>query len=140
MLICEIFAKIAYHGTSSKKEQNILDHGFDLSKTGEKSGVKDSGVSVTIDKSIALEHADWAVKKFGGTPIVLKIDLSNLKIMPGNEFSKLWTKIKNHTEALRIAKKKFDAVELFNIEGEEGLEEFEILIFDPKKVKINRSR
>lgn len=128
-------SKIAYHGTNSDRAEEIAKNGFDLKHVGEKSESKLSGVSVTINKEIAEEHADWAVSKFGGTPTILKIDLSGLKIMKGPEVTKLWDKLGNLDEALKVAKKTFDAAELFDFEAETG-EEFEILIFDPNKVKI----
>ena len=127
--------KIAYHGTNSTRANEILKLGFDLDKVGEKSNTKLSGVSTTINKEIAEEHAEWAVSKFGGKPVILKIDLSNLKIMPGSEVTKLWNKLHSLNAVLKIAKKAFDAVELFNFDEEVG-EEFEILIFDPKKIKL----
>jgi len=129
-------SQIAYHGTSSIRAQEIETHGFDLSKVGEKANNKLAGVSVTIDKDIAKEHADWAVSKFGGTPILLKISLDGLKVMPGKEVDRLWNKLGSLDKALKIAKNTFDAAELFDVDSEVGLEEFEILIFDPKKVKI----
>lgn len=126
---------IAYHGTNDVRAKDILKNGFNLEKVGEKSDSKMSGVSVTIDKEIAEEHADWAVSKFGGNPKIIKIDLSNLKIMPGKEVVKIWDKLNSLDAVLKIAKKTFDAAELFDFDSEIG-EEFEIVIFDPKKVKI----
>lgn len=129
-------AEVAYHGTSSIRLKEILKNGFDLKHVGEKADAKLSGISVTVDKTIAKEHAEWAVEKFGGEESILKIDLNGLKIMSGKEVHELWDKLGSLDAAIKIARKTFDAAELFDHDLEYGLEEFEILIFDPKKVKI----
>lgn len=129
-------AKITYHGTTSKRAEYILKHGFDLKHIGEKSNTKLSGVSVTINKDIATEHAEWAADNLGGEPEILKIDISHLKIMKGSEVEKIWKELGSLDNALKVARRTFDGAELFDLDAEVGLEEFEILIFDPKKVKI----
>lgn len=126
--------KVAYHGTNSEKADRILKTGFDLKRAGEKSGSKLPGVSVTVDREIANEHAQWAAEKFGGRPQVIQVDLSGLKIMSGSETMKRWTELGSLDKALRSARRIFDGAELFD--EEDGVEELEILIFDPKKVRV----
>lgn len=126
--------KIAYHGTSLGRAQEIKKTGFSLKNAGEKSNSKLPGISVTVDRNIADEHADWAADKFKDEPSVLKVDLSGLRIMPGKETMKLWGELGSLEKAIAAAKAKFDGAELFD--NEDGVEEMEILIFDPKKVKL----
>lgn len=135
MKLFELQNSIVYHGTSSTKSDKILKSGFDMSKIGSKSGTKLSGVSLTVDKQIAEEHAEWAVEEFGGDPVILAVDLSSLKIMPGKKITALWNEHGSLDGALRIARKTFDGAELFDKEEESGLEEFEVLVFDPKKLR-----
>jgi|ERR1035437_9479628 hypothetical protein len=135
MKLFELHRAVAYHGTSSEKSDKILKSGFDMSMIGSKSGTKLSGVSLTIDKHNAREHAEWAVEKFGGSPVILAVNLSNLNIMPGTTITKLWKEHGSLDAALRIARKTVDGAELFDMEDESGTEELEILIFDPKKLK-----
>lgn len=135
MKLFELRKLNAYHGTSSIKAAIILKSGFDESLVGSKSGLKMSGISFTIDKTIAQEHAEWAVEKFGGEEAIIVIDLSNLNICPGSKITELWNNIGSLEKALLIAKESYDGAQLFDYEEESGTEELEVLIFDPMKIK-----
>ena len=132
MLLFEISGKVAYHGTSSDRATKILDNGFSLDTLGEKTNDKISGVSMTIDRAIATEHAEYAAEEFGGDPVVLSVDISHLNIADGNKTFALWDKLGSLASALRHLRKQFDGAELFY--KDEGIEEFEIIGVDPKKI------
>jgi len=126
-----------YHGTNSIMADDILKNGFDLSKRGLKSGNANAliGISTTIEYDIAKEHAEWAAEEHGGEPIILMANISNLNLMPGKDFFEELDTQRNVNKILNDAKKKYDGAIMFDYDTEEGLEEFEINIFEPKKLK-----
>lgn len=126
-----------YHGTNSIMAKKILSKGFDISKSGLKSGQSNAltGVSTTIDYNIAKEHAEWAAEEQGGEPVILMTFVSNLNLMPGKEFYAELEKYGNAKKVLNKAKEKYDGVIMFDYETEEGLEEFEVNILFPEKLK-----
>lgn len=131
-----------YHGTNSIMANEILSKGFDLNKAGLKTGDKNAliGVSTTINYNIAKEHAEWAVEEHGGDPVILMSRVSNLNLMSGKDFYQELDKLRNVNKILENAKKKkYDGVIMFDYDSEEGLEEFEINIFDPKKIKWSKA-
>lgn len=127
-----------YHGTTADRAKEILARGFDISKGGEKSGAQLPGISASIEEEVARDHAEWASKKFGTPPVVIKVDGSNLNLFSGKEFYRLWDEMGSFEEVIdRIRSDKgFDGVELWS--GEEGIEESEVLIFNVDKIKIIR--
>lgn len=124
-----------YHGTTADRAKEILARGFDISKGGEKSGESLPGISFSIEEEVAKDHAEWASKKFGTPPAVIKVYGSNLNLFSGKEFYRLWDEMDSFEEAIdRIRSDKgFDGVELWS--GEEGIEESEVLIFNVDKIK-----
>jgi hypothetical protein len=130
-----------YHGTNSVMADKILSKAFDLKKSGLKSGDENAlpGISTSIEYSIAQEHAEWAVEKYGGSPIVLMTFVSNLNLMPGNEFFNELGKYKSAKKVLEKAKTKYDGAIMFDYDSEEGLEEFEINIFEPNNLKWSKT-
>jgi len=124
-----------YHGTNSIMADKILSQGFDLAKSGLKTGNSNAlpGISTTIEYDLALEHAEWAAEKFGGKPAVLKATITNLKLMSGSEFFAELDRLKSAKLVLNQAKSKYDGVVMFDYDSEQGLEEFEINIFEQLK-------
>jgi hypothetical protein len=124
-----------YHGTNSIMADKILSQGYDLTKSGLKTGDANAlpGISTTIEYDIAQEHAEWAASRFGGKPVVLKASTTNLKLMPGSEFFAELDKLNSAKLVLDRAKSKYDGVIMFDYDSEEGLEEFEINIFQQLK-------
>lgn len=133
MLLAEIKNDVLYHGTSSKRATSILKNGFKLERGGEKSGDSMPGISLTPDLNIANEHAEWAAEEFNDDPVVLVVGAQDLNIMPGK---KLYDISEDVFEALkRCQQAGFDGAELFDSSREIGEEEFEVVVFDPQKLK-----
>lgn len=129
--------RTAYHGTTKERASEILKNGFKIN-TGEKSGHNDFiGVSFSVEEGIAEEHARWASEKFDDTPVVIIISALNLNIANGAIiFGKLFDQYGFDKSLSKLKEEGYDAAELFDISREEGLEEMEIRIFNPDKIKI----
>jgi hypothetical protein len=122
-----------YHGTTLERYNKIKTNGFSTEVQGEKSGYGSVlGVSLTSNYEIAKEHAEWAVEKFGGDEYIITINSNNLKIMSGRDFAIINN---DYQEAYRLYKNGLiDGVELCDTETGDGCEEFEIFIFNIKKL------
>ena len=130
--------RYVYHGTTELAGEQIEDHGFDTSLVGKKSGDKENkGISFTVDKDIATEHAIWAWsqdQKDGAAIVSARI--SGLNIMKGSEFNFLWDELTSAHFALDAAKDMgYDGVEYFDLESGDGIEEMEVLLF-PHAVEV----
>ena len=126
-----------YHGTSELRATEILKHGFDESRAGEKSNHGKIGISTSISEQEALEHAEWAAEKFDDVPCVLVCyNVSGLNLASGKEFNRLCDELGSSKIAISQVKSDgFDGVELFDLETEEGLEELEVLLFNANSLK-----
>lgn len=126
-----------YHGTTRDKAETIEDQGFDMSFAGSKAGDAMPGISFSINKDTALEHAFWAMSKAmdQGAALVM-VDPDELTIAPGSEYHRLWDELDSSNAALESIKAtgEYDAVELFNLETGDGIEEMEVLVFDPDSI------
>jgi len=122
-----------YHGTTMDRFEGILKNGFSIEKQGEKSGYGSVlGVSMTSNIEIAKEHAEWAVEKFYGEEYIITINSKSLKIMSGSDFSDIDN---DYNKAFTLYENGIiDGVELCNMETGDGCEEFEIFIFNVKKL------
>lgn len=140
MKLFHLFEEFAYldrlfHGTTVARSVIIRKDGFSIEKQSEKSKYGSKlGVSFTTSKDVAKEHAEWAVKKFGGDPEIITINSSDLRILSGNEFSKLDQDINKAYQMFKA--NKIDAVEYCDFESGDGCEEFEVFIFNLNKIKI----
>lgn len=126
-----------YHGTSSMAAEEIKKSGFSMELLGSKSGAPLPGVSTTLDRSIASQHAKWAAKKNKDKSKVLVIDGVGLKIAPGKLYINLWDELGSSEKSIQRIKDsgKWDGVALFDPETGEGIEEQEILLFQSPAVK-----
>lgn len=122
-----------YHGTTRDRFDNILKKGFSIEKEGEKSGYGSVlGVSLTNNREIAKEHAEWAVNKFGGEEYIITINAKSLKILSGGDFSKIGN---DYNKAFILYKNGLiDGVELCDWETGDGCEEFEVFVFNINKL------
>ena len=126
--------RILYHGTTLKNALSIVANGFDMSLAGSKSNAALPGISTTIEKEVAIDHANWAVKKFKGKPAIVACESGNLKILSGNRYMTLWDSLGSSDAALEKAKSSnYDGAEMFDLESGEGIEEYEVLLFHPEK-------
>ena len=121
-----------YHGTTLAAAEEIKEKGFSESLAGSKSGDALPGVSFTVDKDIAEDHAGWAASKSGEAPALLVADASKLRLYPGDDFYELWDETGSSAAAIAQIKNSgdWDGVEMYSFELEEGYEELEVLIFD----------
>jgi len=121
-----------YHGTTEPAAEEIMDRGFNKALAGSKSGDPLPGVSMTIDRDIAIDHAGWAASKSNSRPALLALDASSFKLYSGNDFMELWDDLGSASAAISEIQRsgEWDGVEMFSFEREEGLEELEVLIFD----------
>lgn len=128
---------ILYHGTSKDAANKILQEGFSLSMAGSKSGQAMPGISTSLDLDIAKSHALWAARKKNNNPSVLIIDGSKLKIAPGKLYFELWGQLGSSEDSIKEIKKNkdYDGVALFDPDTGDGVEEQEILIFNPSKIQ-----
>ena len=134
--------RYVYHGTSEESGEQIEERGFDTSLVGKKSGdASNKGISFTAEKDIAIEHALWAWSKngrsseYGGALVIMRI--SDLNILPGKDFNNLWDELGSHPAALDQALANgYDAVEYFDFDSGDGIEELEVLIF-PHAVEVD---
>jgi hypothetical protein len=124
---------VLYHGTTIQRYNQIKKRGFDTEMQGEKSGYGSVlGISLTANYEIAKEHAEWAVEKFGGEEYVITVNSNNLKIMNGSNFAEIDN---DYKKAYSLYEKGLiDGVELCDMETGDGCEEFEIFIFNVKKL------
>lgn len=130
-----------YHGTTLGAAQKIQDNGFDLSMVGKKSGDKTNpGVSFTIDDNIASEHAIWGASKgdFSNSPALIVISTRNLRIMKGTEFNRMWNQFGSYNDAVKEALKlDYDAVEVWDEDTGDGIEEMEVLVIKPREIVVS---
>ena len=130
-----------YHGTTEDAANNIKANGFDTSLVGQKSGDGlNPGISFTIDGDQAAEHAFWAASKQGdiSQAAIVVVSPANLRIMNGTEFNQLWDESGSRNKAISIAAESgFDAIEYFDYETGDGIEEMEVLIISINKIKIS---
>ena len=121
-----------YHGTTEPAAKEIIDRGFNKALAGSKSGDPLPGVSMTIDRDTAIDHAEWAASKSNSRPVLLASDTSSFKLYPGDDFMELWDDLGSALSAISEIQRsgEWDGVEMFSFEREEGLEELEVLIFD----------
>jgi hypothetical protein len=131
-LLLEQASSTLYHGTTRPAAEKIMSQGFDKSLAGTKSDSALPGVSMTIDRVIAVEHATWAASKSKSVPMLLVMDASSLKLYPGDDFMELWDDLDSSMAAISEIQRsgEWDGVEMFSFEREEGLEEFEVLLFN----------
>ena len=135
--------RYVYHGTTEKAGEEIEESGFDTSLVGIKSGDKaNKGISFSTDQNIAVEHAVWAWANAGKDPeaylAMVVARVSGLKIMSGADFNRVWDDLGSHPAALDAAKSQgYQAVEYFDLETGEGIEEMELLVF-PEFVDVHR--
>jgi len=122
-----------YHGTTLERAKLILSSSFDLALAGSKTNAPLPAVSTSLNMDIAQEHAEWAVKKFGGEPAVLIIDPSNLNILSGSRFLAMGDFMKAVQRIKRTG--RYDAAEVFDVDEGDGIEEMEVLIFNLKKIR-----
>jgi len=127
-----------YHGTTLSKANKIIESGFDIKKSGEKTGSAshNKGISFTYLKSEAKDHAKWASKKFKDSPAIINIDSKNLKILSGAAFNAL---AKTTKECIEKSYQMFksgaiDAVSFCDQESGDGCEEMEVLVFSLDKL------
>lgn len=122
-----------YHGTTKDRFEKITKRGFSIGKEGEKSGYGSVlGISMTANLEIAQEHAEWAVEKFGGDEYIITINSKSLKILSGNEFSRIGN---NYNKAFILySNGLIDGVELCDVETGDGCEEFEVFVFNTNKL------
>lgn len=122
-----------YHGTTVSKYEKIVQNGFDLNLSGEKSGhALSNGISLTESYEIAEEHAQWAAEKFNSQQYIIKINASDLKILSGVYF----TMINNDYEKAHQLYNNgiIDGVELCDKKTGDGCEEYEIFVFNIKEL------
>lgn len=129
-----------YHGTTEDRAEQIREEGFSTENIGEKLGAPLPGISTTIDPDIANEHAEIASEKFEGNPEVIKIDGRRLRIAPGSLYFRMWDEVGDSNGALKKIKATgdWDGIALFDPETGDGIEEYEVLVFDPSKIMISR--
>ena len=122
-----------YHGTTTDRFKNISKNGFSIEKQGEKSGYGSVfGVSLTSNREIAKEHAEWAVGKFGGEEYIITINSKTLKILSGDDFVSIDN---DYDKAFTLYKNGLiDGVWLCDMETGDGCEEFEVFIFNINKL------
>lgn len=127
-----------YHGTTSERANKIRVGGFSLSKIGQKLEAPMPGISTSVESDVAEDHANIAAEKFGGEPEVLVIDGSRLRIAPGSLYFSMWDEHGSSEAALEMIKGsgEWDAAALFDMETGDGIEEYEVLIFNPSKIRI----
>jgi hypothetical protein len=63
-----------------------MNQGFDRSLAGTKSGDALPGVSMTVERDIAVEHATWAASKSNSQPALLVANSTSLRLYPGDDF------------------------------------------------------
>ncbi len=134
-----------YHGTSEESGEQIEERGFDTLLVGKKSGdASNKGISFTVEEEIAVEHAIWAWAKngksseYGGALVVMQV--SDLNILPGKAFNNLWDELGSQPAAVDYAiANGYDAVEYFDFDSGDGIEELEVLIF-PHAVEVYNVR
>lgn len=129
-----------YHGTTESAAESIKKDGFDLSLVGKKSGVRSNpGVSFTIDGDQAVEHSLWALRgDFERGAALVVVSAKGLHIMNGSEYHRLWRQLGSQQKAIEEAKKKgFDAVEYFDYNTGDGIEEMEVLLLHPETIRIS---
>jgi len=126
-----------YHGTSAKRAKKIEQDGFSLKVAGEKSNFKMPGISTSVDKDVAEDHARWAAEKFKDKPKVITLYTNNLDIAPGSFYFSKWDELGSSEESIKYIKNlnEYDGVALFDPETGDGVEEYEVLIFEPKKLE-----
>jgi hypothetical protein len=131
---------ILYHGTTSTNAKKIFTQGFDPSLLGTKSGEhhRMPGISFSADYDLAYEHAEWAAEANGDKPYVLEIDASKLLIAPGELYFQYWNESGDSKIAIQklIDERPWHGVQLFNPETGDGIEEQEVLIFNPNSIKL----
>ena len=129
-LLLERPGTVLYHGTTRPAAEKVMSQGFDKSLAGTKSGDALPGVSMTIERDIAIEHAMWAASKPNSQPALLVAN-SSLRLYPGDDFMMLWDELGSSYAAVSEIQKsgEWDGVEMFSFEAEEGLEELEVLVF-----------
>ena len=129
-----------YHGTSSRAAREIRKNGFSAELLGSKSGEqhKMPGISTSTDYDAAEGHAEWAAERHDDDPEVLTIDASNLRIAPGSLYFELWNELGSSDRSIQKIKSmgEWDGVSLFDAETGEGIEELEVLIFNPDLIRI----
>ena len=132
-----------YHGTHTKAAEEIQLSGFDSSLVGKKSGDQENpGISFSIHDDIAVDHALWAAFKTGDIEegAIVVVDAKNLKILNGTAFNKMWNDSGSRTMLPAVNRAKaegYDAVELFDLETGDGIEEMEVLIINLPSIKIS---
>ena len=126
-----------YHGTSLGSAEKIKEFGFSMELLGSKSGDPLPGISTTLNRGIAQEHGRWAGKKNKDKPKVLVIDAKGLRIAPGKLYMDLWNKLGSSQYSIQNIKDsgEWDGVALFDPETGEGIEEQEVLLFQPPDVE-----
>ena len=129
---------VLYHGTSRSRANEIRKTGFSMDKIGEKLGDPLPGISTTVDSDIAEEHAEIAAEKYDDEPEVIKVVASKLKIAPGSLYFKLWNELGSSDASLQSLKKsgEWDGVCLFDPETGDGIEEQEVLLFEPTRLTV----
>jgi hypothetical protein len=122
-----------YHGTTRDRFDSIVKNGFSIDKEGEKSGYGSVlGVSLTSNREIAKEHAEWAVEKFGGEEYIITINSKSLKILSGGDFARIDN---NYNKAFILYENGLiDGVELCDTKTGDGCEEFEVFVFNIDKL------
>lgn len=131
-----------YHGTTRSRAEQIQKSGFSLKNIGEKLGAPMPGISTSVERSTAEDHAQMAAEKFEDDPVVITIDGRGLNIAPGSLYFQQWDETGSSSAALETIKDsgEWDGVALFDPETGDGIEEFEVLIFDPGKIRITAVR
>lgn len=127
-----------YHGTTLSNANKIVESGFDVKKSGEKtaSASHSEGISFTYLKSEAKDHARWASKKFKDSPAIISVNSKSLKILSGAAFNSLAKTTKECIDkSYQLFKKGIiDAVSFCDQESGDGCEEMEVLVFSLDKL------
>ena len=127
--------RILYHGTTADFKE------FDKSKIGKRdSGNLGSGIYLTPSRRTAMLYAEDNVKKFGGEPVVLKVEHNLKKVADFSKFIDFFrgklgisfppsTHDKKRSDKIKnwFLSNNYDAASLIGIE---------IAVFDPAKLKI----
>ena len=132
--------KYLYHGTTEEAAESIKKGGFNLSLAGGKSGDKlNPGVSFTIDRDQAAEHAIWALRgDFEKGAALVVVSTLGLQIMNGSEYHRLWRQLGTSRAAVEEARSKgYDGIEYFDYETGEGIEEMEVLLLNSESILVS---
>ena len=69
---------------------------------------------------------------------IIVVNPSNLNIMKGSDFNRLWDEVGNRDKAISAASELgYEAIEYFDYETGDGIEEMEVLVLATEKIKIS---